>query len=219
MKQLSERWALLAGVLAVVCSLVGVLHVLNQPQTKDSNAKITAYFADHSHRVQGAVSFFVYLAGIVFLLVFLGALRERLVAAEGQSGRLSALAFGAGVAALPLWGISMLLANAMSFTVSESSAFTVDPNTYRLLGVVAYITWVIALFVSSVVVWATSAVALRTRTLPRWYAIAGIVVGVVQLFGLFLFPFFAWWLWIIVTSVLLATRRERAPATIAQPAV
>jgi hypothetical protein len=219
MRQLSERWAPLAGVLAVVCSLVGVLHVLNQPQTKDSNAKITAYFADHSHRVQGAVSFFVYLAGIIFLLVFLSALRERLVAAEGQSGRLSALAFGAGIAALPLWGISMLLANAMSFTVSESSAFTVDPNTYRLLGVVAYITWVIALFVSSVVVWATSAVALKTRALPRWYAIAGIVVGVVQLFGLFLFPFVAWWLWIIVTSVLLTTRRERAPATIAQPAV
>ena len=219
MKQLSERWAPLAGVLAVVCSLVGVLHVLNQPQTKDSNAKIAAYFADHAHRVQGAVTFFVYLAGIVFLLVFLGALRERLVAAEGQPGRLSALAFGAGIAAIPLWGISMLLANAMSFTVGESSAFTVDPNTYRLLGVVSYFTWVIALFVSSVVVWATSAVALRTGVLPRWYAVAGIVVGAVQLFGLFFFPFVAWWLWIIVTSVLLVTRREHAPAAIAQPAV
>jgi MFS family permease len=219
MKQLSERWAPLAGVLAVVCSLFGVMHVLNQPQTKDSNTKIAAYFADHSHRVQGAVSFFVYLAGIVFLLVFLGALRERLVEAEGRPGRLSALAFGAGVAALPLWGISMLLANAVSFTVGESSAFTIDPNTYRLLGVVSYFTWVIALFVSSVVVWATSAVALRTRALPRWYAIAGIVVGIVQLFGLFLFPFVAWWLWIIVTSVLLIARRGRAPAAIAQPAV
>jgi hypothetical protein len=219
MKQLSERWAPLAGVLSVVCSLVGVMHVLNQPQTKDSNAKIAAYFTDHSHRVQGAVSFFVYLAGIVFLLVFLGALRQRLVEVEGQPGRLSALAFGAGVAALPLWGISMLLANAVSFTVGESSAFTIDPNTYRLLGVVSYFTWVIALFVSSVVVWATSAVALRTRVLPRWYAVAGIVVGIVQLFGLFFFPFVAWWLWIVVTSVLLIGRRGRAPAAIAQPAV
>jgi len=221
MKQLSisERSAPLAGVLSVVCSLVGVMHVLNQPQTKDSDAKITAYFADHSHRVQGAVSFFVYLAGIIFLLVFLGSLRERLLAAEGQPGRLTALAFGAGVAALPLWGISMLLANATSFTVSESSVFTVDPNTYRLFGVVAYITWVIALFVSSVVLWATSAVALRTRALPRWYAVAGIIVGIVQLFGLFFFPFVAWWLWIVVTSVLLTTRRAPAPAAVAQPAI
>ena len=40
MKQLWDRWAPLAGVLSVVCSLVGVLFVLGQPQEKDSNAKI-----------------------------------------------------------------------------------------------------------------------------------------------------------------------------------
>src|SRR5262245_28686728 len=173
MKQLRERWAPLAGVISVACSLVGVMLVLNQPQTKDSDATISAYFADHSHRVHAAVGFFCFLVGILFLLTFLGALRERLLEAEGRPGRLSTLAFGAGVATLPLWGISMLLANAMSFTVSESSSFTVDPNTYRLLSVASYFTWVIALFVSSVVVWATSAVALRTRVLPRWYGVAG----------------------------------------------
>jgi hypothetical protein len=78
---------------------------------------------------------------------------------------------------------------------------------------------VAALFVSSVIVWATSAVALRTRVLPRWYALAGIVVGVVQLFGLFVFPFIAWWLWIVLTSVLLVARRGFATATVPQPAV
>jgi hypothetical protein len=219
MRQLWERWAPLAGVISVACSLVGVLFVLNQPETKDSNAKIVAYFADHSHRVQAAVGFFVFLTGTLFLLAFLGTLRERLLAAEGQPGRLSALAFGAGVAAVPLWGISMVLANAVSFTVSESSSFTVDPNTFRLLGVASYFTWVAALFVSSGVVWTTSAVALRTGVLPRWYAVAGIVVGFVQLFGLFLFPFVAWWLWVVVTSVLLVTRRGLAPATVVQPAL
>jgi hypothetical protein len=219
MKQLWERWAPLTGVISVACSLVGVILVLDQPQTKDSNAKIAAYFADHSHRVQGIVGFFVFLIGILFLLAFLGTLRERLLAAEGQPGRLSALAFGAGVASLPLWGISMLLAQAVSFTVSESSSFALDPNTFRLLSVASYITWVAALFVSSVIVWATSAVALRTRVLPRWYALAGIVVGVVQLFGLFVFPFIAWWLWIVLTSVLLVARRGFATATVPQPAV
>jgi hypothetical protein len=219
MKQLWERWAPLAGVISVACSLVGVMFVLNQPQTKDSNAKIAAYFADHSHRVQGAVGLFVVVAGLLFLLVFLGTLRERLLTAEGQPGRLTALAFGAGVASLPLWGMSMLLANAVSITLSESSSFTLDPNMFRLLSVISYVTWVAALFVSSVLVWATSAVALRTRVLPRWYALAGIVVGVVQLFGLFFFPFIAWWLWIAVTSVLLVTRRGFAPVGVPQPAL
>lgn len=219
MKQLLERWAPLAGVVSVACSLVGVMFVLDQPQTKDSDAKITAYFADHSHRVQGAVGCFVFLAGTLFLLAFLGTLRERLLAAEGEPGRLTALAFGAGIASLPLWAISMLLANAVSFTASESSSFVVEPNIFRLLSVISYFTWVAALFVGSVLVWATSAVALRTQVLPRWYAVFGIVVGIVQLFGLLFFPFVAWWLWIVVTAVLLVARRAVAPAAVPQPAL
>ena len=219
MKQLWDRWAPLTGLLSVACSLVGVMLVLNQPQDKDSNAKIVAYFANHSHRVHGVVGFFVFLAGILLLLAFLAALRERLLAAEGQPGRLSALAFGAGIASLPLWAVSMLLANAVSFAANESSAFRLDRNTFRMLADTAYFAWVTAVVVSSVVVWATSAVALRTKVLPRWYARLGILAGVVQLFGFFFFPFFVWWLWIIVTSILLISRPSPAPARVAQPAL
>jgi hypothetical protein len=220
MKQLLDRWAPLTGLLAVACSLGGVMLALNQPQDKDSNAKIVAYFANHSHRVHGVIGFFVFLAGLLFLLAFLGALRERLLAAEGQPGRLSALAFGAGIASIPLWAVSMLLANAASFAANESSAFRLDPNTFRLLADTAYFAWVAAVVVSSVVVWATSAVALRTSVLPRWYARLGIVAGVVQLFGFFFFPFFVWWLWIIATSILLISRRPSpAAARVAQPAL
>lgn len=219
MKQLWDRMAPLAGVLSVVCSLVGVMVVLNQPQDSDSDAKIVAYFANHSHQVRGIVGFFVFLAGVVFLLAFLGALRERLVAAEGEPGRVGALAYGAGIASATLWVVSMLLASATSFATHESSSFHLDPNTYRLLADTGYFAWVSAVAVGSVVVWATSAVALRTGVLPRWYARAGIVVGIVQLFGLFFFPFFIWWLWIIVTSILLVRRPSPAPARVAQPAL
>ena len=88
-----------------------------------------------------------------------------------------------------------------------------------MLADTAYFTWVAAVAISSVVVWATSAVALRTGALPRWYAWAGVAAGVVQLFGLFFFPFVIWWLWIAVTSVLLVTRRGAATATVAEPAL
>ena len=218
MKQLWDRWAPLTGPLSVACSLVGVMLVLNQPQDKDSDAKIAAYFAGHSHRVHGVVGFFVFLAGILLLLGFLTSLRERLVAAEGQPGRLSTLAFGAGIASLPLWAVSMLLANAASFAANESSAFRLDPNTFRMLADTAYFAWVAAVVVSSLVVWGTSAVALRTGLLPRWYARLGIPAGVIQLFGFFFFPFFVWWLWLIVTSVLLVARRSASIAPVAQPA-
>ena len=65
--KLWDRWAPLTGPLAVACSLVGVMFALDQPQANDSNAKIVAYFANHSPRVQGVVGFFVFLAGILFL--------------------------------------------------------------------------------------------------------------------------------------------------------
>ena len=214
-----ERWAPLAGVLSVACSFVGVLFVLNQPESKASDAKIVAYFGDHSKRVHGEVGFFVFLAGLLFLLAFLGALRERLLTAEGQPGRLAALAYGAGIASLPLWAVSMLLANSASFAAAESSSFRLDPNTFRLLADTSYFAWVAALFMSSVVVWSTSAAALRTGVLPRWYGLLGILAGAVQLFGLFFFPFAVWWLWIVATAVLLVTRRRIAAATVAQPAL
>jgi hypothetical protein len=219
MKLLWDRWGPLTGVLSVACSLVGVMLALNQPQEKDSDAKIVAYFADHSHRVQSVVGFFVFLAAILLLLAFLGVLRERLLAAEGQPGRLSSLAFGGGIASLPLWAVSMLLANAAGFASNESSMFRLDPNTFRMLADTAYFAWVAAVVVSSVVVWGTSAVALRTGLLPRWYARVGLLVGVVQLFGFFFFPFFVWWLWLIVTSVLFVRRPSPAPAQVAQPAL
>src|SRR5207302_1406124 len=82
-----------------------------------------------------------------------------------------------------------------SFASSETSTFRIDPNTFRLLADTAYFAWVAAVFVSSLVVWGTSAIALRTGVLPGWYARLGILAGVVQLFGFFFFPFLIWWFW------------------------
>jgi hypothetical protein len=192
---------------------------LNLPQDSDSDAKIAAYFDRHSHRVQGSIGFFVFLAGILLLLVFLGSLRERLLAAEGATGRVTALVFGAGVASLPLWGVSMLFASGAAFTADHTSKFQLDPNTFRLFADMTYFAWVAAVAVSAVVVWGTSAVALRTGVLPRWYAQLGIAIGVLQLLGSFFFPFFVWWIWLVLTSVLLATRRGPARSVVAQPAV
>lgn len=212
-----ERWWPLTGVLAAVCSGYGTLLVLDQPQDSDPDSTIVAYFASHSHRVEGLVGFLVFLAGMLAFVVFLTALRERLLAAEEGPGRLGALAFGAGVASAAVWIVSMIVARADALTAINTSRFRVDPNTYRLLADSAYAGWVAATIVSSLVVWATSAVALRTGLLPRWFAWLGVVVGISQLGALFFIPFVAWWVWVAVTSVLLVRRPERATARIAQP--
>ena len=205
-----DRWAPLTGLASVACSVVGTLMVLSQPQDKDSNATIVAYFADHSHRVKGFAGFFVFLAGILLLLLFLASVRERLLERDRGAGRLGALAFGAGVGAAVLWVVSMLLANATTLAASEGNGFRVEPNTFRLLGDTAYYGWVAALAVGAVVVWATSLGALRTGVLPRWFAILGLAAGASMLFGYLFFPFFAWWIWIVLASILLVRREAVA---------
>jgi hypothetical protein len=212
MSKVLERWAPLTGILSVACSVVGTLMVLSQPQDSATNASIVDYFASHSHRVKGIAGFFVFMAGILFLLLFLSSLRERLVEREGGVGRVSALAYGGGIAAATLWTVSMLLANSTMFAAGgPSSHFHVDPNTYRLLGDTAYYGWVASLAVGAVLVWATSAAALRTGVLPRWFAIVGIVAGVSMLFGYLFFPFFAWWIWVLLASILLVRRAAPEP--------
>jgi len=210
--KLWERWRPLTGLLSALGMIVGTLFVLDQPQDTDSNTKIVSYFAQHSHRVEGVVGFFVFLAGVLLLLAFLATLRDRLAAAEGGHGGLAALAYGGGVASAAVWIVAMLLARATSFAVTETSKFHVDPNTYRMLGDTAYWGWVSATALAALVVWGTSAVALRTGVLPRWFGRVGIVVGVVQLFGIFFFPFFAWWIWLALASVLLVARPRLATA-------
>lgn len=219
MKNLWERWAPLAGVLSVACSLVGVMTVLNMPQGKESDATISAYFTSHTHRVHSIAGFFASLAGTLLLLVFLATLRQRLLAAEGHSGTLSALVFGAGIASAALWATSAVLAHATTFAVVDASKFHVDPNTFRLLGDAAYLAWVAALVIGALAIWATSALALRTHVLPRWYAWLGVIAGASQLFALYVFPFLAWWIWIVLTSFLLARSRAARAATAAQPAL
>jgi hypothetical protein len=213
-----DRWSPLSGILAVACSLVGVMLVLGQPQAKDSDAKITAYFSSHSHRVQSGVGFFVFLAGMILMVVFLASLRTRLRDAEGETGRLSNLVFGAGIASIPLWVVSMLLANGVAFAAGTTSAYHVDPNTFRVLATMAYISWVAAVVVSAIVAWGTSAVAFRTEALPRWFALVGVGAGIAQLFAWFFFPFFAWWLWVVLASVVLVRRRGSARAAVPQTA-
>ena len=218
MKGTFERFAPLSGILSVVCAVVGTLAVLNLPQEKDSDATITSYFTSHAHRVGGAVGFFASILAALLLLVFLTTLRQRLLAAEGSRGSLSAVAFGAGIASAALWATSALLAQATTFATIETSRYHVDPNSFRLLGNAAYLGWVAALIVGALVVWATSALAFRTHAFPRWYAWLGVLAGASQLAALWVFPFLAWWIWIALTSVLLVRRRQVETVAVA-PAV
>src|SRR5918911_640095 len=94
----ARRWehhAPLTGAAAVVLWVVGVL-AGGDKTNKDKGVDILAAVRDNSNQI--LLSGVPFLLGTALFVWFLGTLRSRLLAAEGEPGRLAATAFAGGVA-------------------------------------------------------------------------------------------------------------------------
>lgn len=91
-----ERLAALAGIVAVVLWIVGLL-VMESTDSPDDSAEALRWYQEDSDTI--LASGFIFQLGALFFLVFLAALRHRLWFAEGRMAFLSSLAFAGGVAA------------------------------------------------------------------------------------------------------------------------
>jgi uncharacterized protein DUF4386 len=213
-----ERWGPLTGLLAVALWIISFAVGGSSPDTNDSDAKITAYYAGHSHQVRQATAFFIFVAGVLLFLGFLAALRSRSVDAEGGGGRLSALGFGSGIAAAALFIAAIAIFQSPAITANDTGKFTLDPNTFRILNDLGYLVWVGAVIVAAVLVWATSSIALRSGLLPKWFAWLGVLAGILQLFAIFFIPIFIFWGWIVIVALFLVFRRAAAAPISQEPA-
>jgi hypothetical protein len=209
-----QRWAPLAGPIFVVLIVIAFVVGGSSPDSDASNAKILSYLRDDSHTSANGAAFFLLLAGVLFLIVFFAVLRSRLVEAEGPPGHLGALAFGAGVASTVFLVTAIGVFISPIFGAHDAPRHLLDPGIYRVTQDLGYLLWVVSTVVGALSVWATSAVALRTGLLPRWFAWAGVVVGVICLAAIFFIPIFVFWLWILVAGILLATRPAPVAAAV-----
>jgi hypothetical protein len=211
-----DRWGPLAGLVSVALFVIGFAIAGSSPDTHDDDAKIVSYYTQNSHQVSNIVGLVVFFVGVLFMLAFFAALRARLLAAEGEPGRLGGLAYAAGVASSVFWALAVVLFTSPALAANDTSLFHLDPNLYRLVSDAGYAFWVGAVMTGALVVWSTSAIAFRSQILPRWFAWAGVIVGIINLAAVFFFPAFLYWLWILLTSILLTWRaapeRRSAPA-------
>lgn len=205
-----NRWGPLAGPIFVVLMVTGFLIVGSSPDTNGSNLKIDRYLRDSSNYHKNFVTFFILLAALLFLVAFFGALRSRVVEAEGGAGGAGALGYGAGIASAVLLFVAICTFVSPLLAAHDAPKHALEPGIYRVTQDLGYMLWVGSVVVGAVAIWATSAVALRTGLLPRWFARAGYVVGVICLAALFFLPIFLYWLWILVAGGLLV--RSSAPA-------
>jgi hypothetical protein len=219
-----ERVGAATGIAFVIFLIASfVLIPEAPPAVSDPIGDIKSFYVDHSGNLQASA----FLTGIAafFFLWFLGSLTTALRRAEGEGGRLSAIAFGAGVITLAF----PLMAAAVNTTLATRIAAESDQAVIRALYEVQAFAGAFTAFPLAALVGGTSLVSLRTGLFPRWltlggyaltpaWLIAGTAVftehGFFSPTGAFGLIVLALWLaWVLSLSILLTRRAGQVAAT------
>lgn len=211
-----ERYAAGTGLVFVALVIVSVFLAPQAPKLSDPAEEIQTYFVDNKDGL--LLQAFVSGLAAAFFLWFIGSLRSFLRPAEAGTGRLSAVAFGGGVAVvaavIPIFAVS----SALAYSVARES----DPGLVRALFEVRHMFEIFSLFPLAVLLGAASIGGGRTRVLPQWLAWFGGLLALGQLvsgmalvfegselgpqgwYGLVVFALFL--VWVIAVSVLMLQR-------------
>ena len=209
-----ERLAALAGVIAVVLWVVGTAlrESSNLPDDEATGDQVLAWYSADDQTI--LASGFLFMLGALFFLVFLGALRVRLLAAEGPPGFLTPIAFVSGVAVavclllLPGPDMAAALSNE---ELSGDAALALNslPDMFFLGAEVS----------AALLLAAAGLLFIRTRVLPGWLGWLTLVIALWLLIlpigwaGLLL----GFTLWTVLVSVLLWLRPAGEPVATRPP--
>jgi hypothetical protein len=207
-----ERPAALSGIVAVILWVIAVVIEEASSLPGESPDEILDWFQEKSNTI--LVGSFLFLLGCLFFLIFVGALRARLVRAEGENAFLAAIAFGAGLVATAL--LLLIPGPNIAGALAEDE---LTPEAAQALTVVDDAFFVGAELAAALLLVATGLVILRHGALPRW------VAWVSFLFALWLLiPPIGWAgllvgvpLWTIAVSVLMWMRPGGEPAAARPP--
>ena len=157
-----NRWGAATGYLALALGLAAASFERGAPPANAPVEQSLAYFIRYRTELLAQSLLFVLSAGV--LLWFIGCLRSFLQKAEQGSGRLSSVAFGAGI----LWaglqfvlqGAQVALAMGANSDLPATLAGMMGDLTYAL-SVIAYVPMGIMLLAVAVVTW-------RFKAFPAW---------------------------------------------------
>jgi len=200
-----KNWLALTGLISMALLAVAYALIASIPGAKDSLQTVTAFYSNPANinRVLAA-AYLVPIAGILFLS-FIGVLRGRFAPVLEESEEFEWIVVN-GSAILLL--ACLFIAATAAATPAASTAFLGAPlpNAATVLPFVEIgniLLFVFAMRAAAAFMIFASRLGLRGRSLPRWLAIAGIVLGLVLLFSisyasalLFLLP-----LWVAVLSI------------------
>jgi hypothetical protein len=165
------------GILFVIFLIVGFLIVFPKPPATDASASEWArFFTDHQDAIRAGLT--IVGVGTFFFIWFLGSLRSALATAEGGTGRLTSIAYGAGLLVVAFFIVALTTGLTAAYRPTE-----VDPGVTRVLADLFGVVGAPAA-ASFVAFFAATALAgLRYGALPRWAAWISAAAAVCQLGG------------------------------------
>ena len=166
-----ERWGAASGYGALLVGAAAVVFERGPVNASDPVGEIAGYFADNREALRAQGLLFVIGAG--FLLWFLGSLRSFLIRAEGGTGRLSTVAFGAGVASTVITVVALAFQIGLA-TAPGGDVAPVLVGTMDALFTVANLPLAVMLI-------AVAVVSFRTRAFPTWLGWLSVVAAAAQL--------------------------------------
>jgi hypothetical protein len=200
-----DRFLPLAGVLAGLLFLVGLLLNRSDPSSETGPAKTFAYW-EHNRGQHQIVGLLV-APLIAFLLVFFGTgLRRRLQRDNGDTGH-GSVAFGGALLGAAAFALVGMLEGAMTNAAHEGEQQAV--YTLNQLHSYDWLAWNAAF---AALLLATGLGARRNGMLPAPLAWATIVIGASLLTPLGFFGFILVPVWLLVVGLMLAWEDRQASA-------
>jgi hypothetical protein len=209
-----ERWAPIGGIIFVVLMVTGSFFVLDVPAAAAPAQEIADYLADSGTHTRNIIGAYIWVVGALAFLWFLTRLRSDLRRAEGGTGALSNLVFGAGVAFTAVWMVSAAALASVAYAIELRDAPISDPDLVRVLPPMGGLLLLLGGgFAGLLLVLGASVAIFQTGVFPRWLAWLGIVAAIVLLFDVIYLNIFPFWVWVFIASIVMLMRREETAAT------
>lgn len=197
-----ERLSPLSGAAAVIFMLVGIV-IFNNYEFLPPAERIAEFL--NSNAPQVYTGGYIASLSTFFLIWFAGTVRSVLNAREGGNGQLSTIAFGGGVAAAVVLGISFVGIFASGLRASAQGGIT-PVGAVTMIDFYAQLTGQLFGIFMAVFISAAAVVSLRTGLFPSWFGWASLVVafGLLTPYAYIMLTFAI--LWLLVVSIWLYVR-------------
>jgi hypothetical protein len=207
------RFAPLTGIAFVVLLIIGFGPVGGEsPGSDDSASKIAAFY--HDHQTKEVAAAFIVAVAVIFLAMFVVALRDYLRGAGGEGDFWPTVALVGGVVSVAGFCLALVVHAALV----DGGHNQLPGDAMIALNAVDNWDFFAFAFPLTIMLFGVAGATLKGgANLPKWLAWAALVIGILFFAGpIGFFAFLLTGIWVIVASIVMY-RRMSAPATAAAP--